>query len=312
MTVDSFTIVGIGEILWDLFPDGPRFGGAPANFTSHAAALNGGATMISAVGRDPLGKLALECLQQRNVKTDAVQISPAHPTGSVKVTLGPTGQAHYEFGEDEAWDHLSWSDALHQIARTTDAVCYGTLGQRSDPSAQTIQQFVASTPENTFRICDVNLRSTFYCDAIIDQSLSLANVLKLNDEELPVLARLYGLSGGVLNQLRGLIERFSLRLVAYTRGPHGAMLVQPDGLYDHAGLVTSVVDTVGAGDCYAAGLTLGLLRRLDLEAVNSHACQLAAYVCSQSGATPSLPGELLQVPDATPPKRPTDSRASRP
>jgi len=282
-------IVGLGEILWDVFPDGPRFGGAPANFACHVSSLGGSAEMVSAVGRDELGQQALTELRKRGVGTAAVHRHEDRPTGIVTVSLDAAGGASYQFAADTAWDALPWSEHLARLAERTSAVSFGTLGQRSERSGQTIRRFVRATPPPALRVFDVNLRPPFVSDSVILESLAMSNVLKLNDEELPALAALCGLSGSEVDVLRQVVDRFALQAVALTRGPRGALLMRDGQLSEHPGIETEVVDTVGAGDAFTAVLTLGLLEGRDLEAINRGACRVAAFVCSQSGATPELP-----------------------
>ncbi|QEG37370.1 carbohydrate kinase family protein [Bythopirellula goksoeyrii] len=284
------TIVGIGEILWDVFPDCSRFGGAPANFACSAAGLGRervGVHMVSSVGTDDLGTRAVAALGHRSVGTSYVE-SQDKPTGQVRVELDEMGRANYEFASDTAWDNLIWSDDLAELARRTDACCFGTLGQRSERSCATIQKFVSSTASSKLRVFDVNLRPPFVSDAVLLDSLRLANVLKLNDEELPVVAELCGLSGTNQDVMRQLAERFELRAVALTRGAEGAVLLRGSQVSEHAGVKTNVVDTVGAGDAFTAALSLGLLDRSNLQEINEAACSAAAFVCSQSGATPHM------------------------
>ena len=283
-------VVGLGEVLWDIFPDGPRFGGAPANFACSAAGLARGRfdiAMVSAVGTDVLGHLAIASLVEHQVNVAAV--SQIHtPTGQVHVQLDEQGHATYEFAADVAWDRLEWSNELEQLAHRTDAVCFGTLGQRSEVSLATIRRFVAATRPTALRILDVNLRPPFVSDAIILDSLRLANILKLNDEELSVLARLIGLTGSPAEMLRRLADEFAFQVVALTRGVNGALLIRGDEISEHPGVAAHVVDTVGAGDAFTAALALGLLDGRDLETINRTACEVAAFVCSQSGATPNM------------------------
>ena len=216
-------IVGIGEILWDVFLEGLRFGGAPANFACSAARLGGddvSVFMVSNVGRDDLGQRAVDSLQKHGA--DVSCVSPVdRPTGQVNVELDHDGHASYTFAADTAWDHLAWSQELEDLAARAAAVCFGTLGQRSDPSRQTIRRFVSSTTPECLRICDINLRPPFYSDSIILESLDLANVLKLNDDELPVVATACGISGSDREMIRQLASRFQLRIVALTRGARG-------------------------------------------------------------------------------------------
>ena len=285
-------IVGLGEILWDLFPDGPRFGGAPANFACHVAALGGNSELVSAVGKDQFGQQALAELHKRRVGTCGVQRHEDRPTGIVTVSLDVDGHASYEFAADTAWDALSWSDDLARLAERTSAVCFGTLGQRSQSSGDTIRRFVAATRPTTLRIFDVNLRPPFVSDSVILESLDLANVLKLNDEELPMLAALCELSGSDVEVMQKLAKRFTLQAVALTRGPRGAVLIRDGQASQQPGIATEVVDTVGAGDAFVAALTIGLLERYDSRTIVCTACGIAAYVCSQAGATPVIPDRL--------------------
>ncbi len=284
-------IVGLGEVLWDIFPNGPRFGGAPANFACSAAGLARGrfeVAMVSAVGIDKLGQLAIAALIEHQV--NVATVSQIHyPTGEVNVKLDEHGHATYEFAANTAWDRLEWSSELEQLAHRTDVVCFGTLGQRSDVSLATIRRFIVDTRPTALRILDINLRPPFVSDAVILDSLKLANILKLNDEELSVLAKLIGLTGSPVDRLRRLADRFAFQVVALTRGAHGAILIRGDEISEHSGVATHVVDTVGAGDAFTAALALGLLDGRDLETINRIACDVAGFVCSQSGATPRIP-----------------------
>lgn len=286
-------IIGIGEILWDVFPDGPRFGGAPANFACSAAELSqetARISMLSAVGDDELGRAAMEALRTRGVNA-AVQVN-SFPTGRVDVELDAAGVASYRFAENSAWDHLAWNSGLEKLAAGCDAVCFGTLGQRGVESQQTIRAFVQATPVRALRILDVNIRRPFLSDELILRSLELANVLKLNDEELPLIGRLCGCTGSDIEIMREVARRFELRLVALTRGPDGAVIVSADSVSDLPGVPVEVVDTVGAGDAYTASMTIGLLEGRSLETVNRNAMATASYVCSQPGATMPFPNQL--------------------
>lgn len=288
-------IVGLGEILWDVFPDGPRFGGAPSNFSCSAAELaqdSAQVFMVSAVGNDQLGRQAIESLGARGVNTTCVQIDERE-TGQVLVELDSAGVASYRFAENTAWDHLSWNESLSQLAPSCDVVCFGTLGQRGECSRSTIQRFVRATSDETLRILDVNLRAPFYDDTVIRDSLNLANVLKLNDDELPVLARLFGVAGSDIEIMRQLAQQYQLRYVALTRGAKGAVLLSEHEVSDRPGLHVGVADTVGAGDAFTAAMTLGLLAERSIDDVNKSAIGTAAYVCSQPGATMKFPAQLI-------------------
>ena len=288
-------IVGLGEILWDVFPDGARFGGAPANFACSAAGLAAGSArvgMAGAVGRDDLGQRALAELTSRGVDVTAVAVLP-EPTGRVDVTVDLAGHASYVFAPDCAWDHVSWSGSLERLAAETSAVCFGTLGSRGSVSLATVRRFVAAVPSSALRILDINLRPPFWSPEIVRDSLPLASIVKCNDDELPVVAELLGLSGSPEAILRQLVSSHALRLAALTRGAKGSLLVSADGLSsDLPGTPVEVVDTVGAGDAFTAAVTLGLLAGWPLSKLHAHAERVAAFVCTQAGGTPPIPADL--------------------
>ena len=215
------------------------------------------------------------------------------PTGTVQVSLDDKGKPSYQILEDVAWDYIPLTDGLKALAENLDAVCFGSLSQRSAVSRETIHTFVQRMPKGALKIFDVNLRQPFFSQEQIEASLRLASVLKLSDEELPVLAGYFGLQGEVLVQLNRLRELFELKLVAYTRGPDGSLLVGDDEVDNAAGLEAVLVDTVGAGDSFTAALCMGLLKGWPLDKVNSFANSVAAFVCSQKGATPILPKRLV-------------------
>jgi len=295
-------VVGLGEILWDVFPEGPRFGGAPSNFACSIAELGQplvGVHIVSAVGNDDLGRNAIAALQSHHVQVGNVQLKE-FATGRVDVTLDASGVASYRFSEDIAWDHLSWTSELAELAANCSAVCFGTLAQRSERSRQTIQRFVAETPENAFRVLDINLRSPYFDDGVIQESLQLANVLKLNDDELPQVAAACGIQvsekqddEACLRFLMAQLRRmFSLQLVAVTRGPRGATLLSADETSEHPGEAVAVADTVGAGDAFTAAMTLGLLRGDPIEKINARSVAVAGFACTQHGGTMSFPEDL--------------------
>lgn len=291
------TVIGIGEILWDVFPDGPRFGGAPANFACSVAELARDRIdvyMAGGAGADDLGRKAIGALHAHGVDTSCVAVVD-RPTGLVLVELDAAGGASYEFTADTAWDNVAWSDELQKLAARADAVCFSTLGQRSEISRQTIQRFVRATPAGCLRVLDINRRPPFWNEAIVLQSLHLANVLKLNDAELSVLADMLGWSGADHELLQQLVDRFSLQVVALTRGAVGSSLLSESGeRSDMPGQPTIVVDTVGAGDSFTAALVIGLLGGLPLATINAWGNRVAAFVSSQPGATPYIPDYLHQ------------------
>jgi fructokinase len=291
----KLVIAGIGEVLWDVYPDAARFGGAPANFACHAAALGAEAWMASTVGVDELGDRALDALEGAGVECGTVERDGEHDTGQVLVTLDSSGHASYKFADDSAWDHVEWSAALESLAGRCDAVCFGTLGQRSPISRATIQRFVGATPQQALRMFDVNLRQQFFDRRTIDASLQVASAVKLNEEELPKVAELCEIYASTpRHMLRELVERYDLRLAALTCGVGGALLIARDEESTCPAVPTKVVDTVGAGDAFTATLVPDFLREMPLAEVNRHANAVASFVCSQPGAVVKLPDYLVQ------------------
>ncbi len=285
-------IVGVGEILWDLLPAGKALGGAPANFAYHAHALGSAASVVSAVGQDRAGDEILQRLSSMGIHREFVAEDSRHPTGSVSVQIDSRGIPNYIIHEDVAWDFIPFEPGMNSLASTADAVCFGSLGQRSVVSRTTIQRFLAATRPECKRVLDINLRQHFYTRDIIIQSLELSNILKLNEDELPVMATMFALHGQVEDQLSQLLRQYHLEVIALTRGSRGAMLQTPHETVDCPGFSVVVADTVGAGDAFTAAMTIGLLARRPLMEVNRQACQVAAFVCTQPGATPTIPAEL--------------------
>jgi fructokinase len=291
--VSGFKLVGLGEVLWDLLPGGRQAGGAPANFAYHAAALGADARVISRVGDDAAGRDLVRRLARLGVSVECIERDSRAPTGTVSVAVGPDGQARYTIHENVAWDFLAGEAAGRRAAETADAVCFGTLAQRGEVSRRTIRALLGLAPSRALRIVDVNLRQHYHSPEIIEESLGLANVLKVNDAELPQLAEMFRLAGDERAQVAGLSRRFRLRLVAYTRGERGSLLLDGEGRWsEEPGRPTRVADTVGAGDSFTAALAVGLLAGWPLDEVNRRASVVAAYVCSQAGATPELPSQI--------------------
>ena len=288
----SPVVVGLGETLWDVFPDGAVWGGAPANVACHAAGLGAESFMVSSVGCDELGERGIAALESHGIDCRHVQRDPRHPTGTVTVSLGPAGDASYVFASDTAWDHLAWEPSLGGLAARASAVCFGTLGQRAEESRRMIRRFLTAAGK-AVRVFDVNLRQAFYSPELIRESLDLANVLKLNDDELPVVAAACGVSADdPVAVVRELAERHGLRLVALTRGAAGSLLVADGVVSTRPAEARTIVDTVGAGDAFTAAVVMGLLGGRPLETMHDHAARLAAFVCGHRGATPQIPAEL--------------------
>ncbi|MEW6159583.1 MAG: carbohydrate kinase [Verrucomicrobiota bacterium] len=285
-------VIGIGEVLWDLLPSGKQLGGAPANFAYHARALGADAWILSRVGEDSDGLEIIHRLQQLGVSTKGLEIDPAAPTGTVSVEVAPDGQPRFTIHENVAWDRLAGEENARRLVAQADAVCFGTLAQRSERSRAAIQKLVSSSRQDALRILDVNLRQHFFSRDVLEQSLTLANVTKVNEAELPQVADFFGIGGNGATQLAELAHRFQLKAAACTRGGNGSILISHGRVSEHPGVSTRVVDTVGAGDAFTAAMTLGLLAGWELDVINERANRLAAFVASCAGATPLLPSEL--------------------
>jgi fructokinase len=244
------------------------------------------------VGNDALGSEALARLAAVGLQTNFIQVDAAAPTGIVKVEVGAGGQPHFQISEQAAWDGMEWTEDWEKLARRAAVVCYGSLAQRSPQSRATIQKFLQATTADALRVFDVNLRHSFYSAETLADSLRLARIAKLNDEELPMLLHLLGVGGaaGDLGGARRLQETFDLDLVCLTRGAHGSLLVGREAAAEHAGFAVEVVDTVGAGDAYTAALVHYYRAGLTLEELCEEANRVGAWVASQAGAMP--PGPL--------------------
>jgi len=294
-------ILGIGELLWDMLPRGPQLGGAPANFTVMAGRLGDHAAVLSRIGRDDLGRKAIDILDPLPVDTSHLQVDPTHQTGRVTVTL-TDGQPAYVIHQPAAWDFLELSDEWLQLAERADAICFGSLAQRSLESRQTIQTLAAQTSSACVRIYDVNLRAPFYSGEIVQESLELATVVKMNDAEVPLVLALLGLqsvegqtTAGLRFGAEQLLAEFpTLRMISVTCGAHGSLLVTRDEWQYHPGIPVKVADAIGAGDAFTAAMTHYLLRGADLLTLNEAGNRWGAWVASQSGAMPAL-SEAVRV-----------------
>ncbi|MBZ5552728.1 MAG: carbohydrate kinase [Acidobacteriia bacterium] len=291
----SRLLVGLGEILWDLLPSGMQLGGAPANFAFHARALGADAVVASSVGADEPGRGILDHLDSLGLNHDYIITDPVHPTGAVWVNIDRNGNPAYVIHEHVAWDFLPLTRQWLGLAGRADAICFGSLAQRSEVSRTTIRALLEKTSPNALRIFDVNLRAPFFTREVIETSLQLATVLKVSRDELPVVARLLSMSehGPIL--LNTIMQRYNLRLIALTRGGEGSVLYSGGRSSDHPGYRVEVIDSVGAGDAFTAALALGMLKGYDLDRINDSANRVASFVCSQAGATPALPEECTAL-----------------
>lgn len=300
-------ILALGELLWDLLPRGAQPGGAPANYAIHCRGLGAEARLVTRVGDDARGKELLAWLGEHGLALDTVQVDSERPTGTVSVTLSEDGQPTYIIHEGVAWDRIALDGPALEAVREVDAICFGSLAQRSPISHATIRDLVIASPPRALRIFDVNLRPPYDSHEVVEESLALANVVKVNDLELERLAEWLGLGGTVREQVEELARRFALRLVAVTRGAGGSLLFGGGRWSEHPGFSVELADTVGAGDAFTAALTLGWLAGRPLDLINAWANAVGAYVCSRSGGTPPLSpsivrsiAEGMETPPASP------------
>jgi fructokinase len=286
------TVVGTGEALWDILPSGKHLGGAPLNFAYIASLLGENAIIATRIGNDALGEEIKAELRHRNLDLSAIQIDDELPTGTVNVSFND-GQPHYEIRQPAAWDALEWSPKWRQIAAKIDAICFGTLAQRASKSRETIEKLVRNAPPECLRVLDINLRRPFYSREVIESSLRMATILKLNDVEVGEIAAICGISAGTIDaQMVDLLRKFNLKCVFVTRGEHGAMAANSRGAVEHLGFEVQVSDTIGAGDAFTAAATHCLLRGMELEKTLAIANRWASWVASQAGGMPAISEEL--------------------
>jgi fructokinase len=290
----SFKVLGIGEALWDLLPSGPQLGGAPANFACHARALGAEAYIVTRVGADDYGRAIAESFRKMQIAGGLLQVDEIAATGTVAVTLSADGIPHFVIQENVAWDKLTATREALNAVREADAICFGSLAQRTEFARGSIQRLVAAASAHSLRVFDVNLRQDFFSKGVIERSLQLANVLKLNDGELKVLAQMFGLGGSVHQQIESLAKHFGIGVVALTRSPLGSLLFRGGQWSDCVSAPVEVIDTIGAGDAFTAALVMGLLRKMELGQINALADEVARYVCSCAGATPPLLKQLSE------------------
>ncbi len=294
-------ILGLGELLWDLLPEGPRLGGAPANFSVMAGRLGNRAYVLSRIGNDSLGQQALDLLGTLPVDAAAIQMDTRAETGSVTVSLN-NGQPTYTIHEPAAWDFLEASEEWLLLAQRANAICFGSLAQREPVSRATIQKLVAASGPTCVRVFDVNLRAPFYTAEILTESIAIASAVKMNDAEVPLVLHLLGLEDAVDDRannpgkaaLRHGAEKIlaafpRLDLVVITCGGSGSLLVRRNEWHEHPGIAISIADTIGAGDAFTAALTHYLLRGATLAQLNEAGNQWGAFIASQPGAMPPIP-----------------------
>ncbi len=290
---DRSYIVGIGEALWDMLPEGRKIGGAPANFTYHVSQFGLDAVAVSAVGEDALGEEIRQVFDQKQLQTQIATVP--YPTGTVEVTLDSKGIPQYDICEGVAWDNIPFTAELEALARNTIAVCYGTLAQRNATSRQTINRFVEAMPAESIKICDINLRGTFYNKEVIETSMRACDILKINDEEIVEVCRLLGIE--FTTQRRAalcLMERYEVDMLILTCGTEGSYIFCMDGTESFLPTPkVEVADTVGAGDSFTGAFIAALLSGKDVKKAHALAVEVSAYVCTQNGAMPELPEKII-------------------
>ncbi len=289
MSDKNYITIGLGELLWDLFPEGKQLGGAPANFAYMTRLLGDEGLVASRVGADALGRAAGRRLERLGLRTSHIQVDPTYPTGTVKVAVDPTGQPTFEIAETVAWDFFEWTPEWRSLAERADAVCFGTLAQRCPRSRATIRAFLNALRPEVTCVLDVNLRQSFYNAETLAESAKLAAIMKVNSDELPVVAKLLGIPF-IYDEMRAahwLRDIFGLKLVCITRGPKGSLVVSESETSEHPGFGVHVADTVGAGDAFTAALVYHYLRGASVSTLNEAANRMGAWVASETGATPA-------------------------
>jgi len=287
-------VVGLGEALWDVLPEGKKLGGAPANFAYHAGQFLGSdnTLAISALGKDELADETIEALKEHGLNYLMPRVP--YPTGTVQVTLTGDGIPAYDIKENVAWDNIPYTAEVAEVAKNCRAVCFGSLAQRNVTSWATIRQFLDATPEDCVKIFDINLRQQFYTRNVIEESLKRCNILKINDEELVIINRMYGYEG---LDMRGTCEKmladYKLRMLVLTCGTNGSYVFAPGLTSFQETPKVKVADTVGAGDSFTGSFCAAILNGKPMEEAHRIAVEVSAFVCTQNGAMPTLTPELL-------------------
>lgn len=287
----SNIVTGIGEVLWDMLPEGKKLGGAPANFAYHVSQFGFESRIVSAIGPDMLGEELLSGLGDKGL--DCMIESVPYPTGTVQVELDGNGIPRYDIRQDVAWDNIPFTPGLEALAKTTGAVCFGSLAQRSPVSRDTINRFIDAMPEGSLRIFDINLRQNFYTKDIVCNSMRKCNILKINDEELETVSVMLGLPDSPQqSRAKALLSMFGLKALILTCGATGSHVFTSEETSYIATPQVEVADTVGAGDSFTAAFVSGLLKGLDIRQAHRLAVATSAFVCTQEGAMPVLPASL--------------------
>lgn len=292
--MDDKVIVGIGEALWDVLPEGKKLGGAPANFAYHVSQFGLESCAVSAVGDDELGKEIRSNFEEKKLQT-LIETVP-YPTGTVQVEIDKLGVPQYDIKENVAWDNIPFTPQIEELAHRTKAICFGSLAQRSKVSRNTIEQFIEAMPktEDTLIVFDVNLRQSFYSRDVLDRSMKRCNVLKINDEELITISRMLGYQGTDLqSKCWILLGRYHLKMLILTCGVNGSYVFTPGSMSFIATPKVKVADTVGAGDSFTGAFVASILKGLSVADAHQKAVNVSAFVCTQRGAMPTLPADYI-------------------
>jgi len=289
-------IIGMGEALWDMLPDGKKIGGAPANFAYHMSQLGFDSCVVSAIGNDASGDEIVEVFRAKSLDHQLERVG--FSTGTVLVTLDAEGVPCYEIKEGVAWDNIPFTESLQALALATRAVCFGSLAQRSAVSRETINRFLDAMPdgEGQYKIFDINLRQHFYTKEIIEDSFRKCNILKINDDELVVVSTLFGYPAADFQETcRMLIDHYNLRALILTCGTNGSYVFAPGEISFFETPKVVIADTVGAGDSFTAAFCASILKGRSIREAHKLAVDVSAYICTQSGAMPRLPETLKSI-----------------
>lgn len=283
-------VVGLGEVLWDVLPEGKKLGGAPSNFAYHAGQFLGmdNTIAVSALGEDKLGEETIKALEEHQLNCLLPRVP--YPTGTVQVQLDEQGIPTYDIKENVAWDNIPFTKEIEDVASTCRAVCFGSLAQRNVVSRETIHRFLDLTPKDCMKIFDINLRQNFYNKEIIKESLQRCNVLKINDEELVLIGRMFGYPGlDIENKCWLILGKYNLDMLVLTCGTNGSYVFTPGQMSFQETPKVEVADTVGAGDSFTGSFCAAILSGKPVTEAHKLAVEVSAYVCTQNGAMPTLP-----------------------
>lgn len=284
-------VIGLGEALWDMLPSGKQMGGAPANFVYHVSQFGLQGVAVSALGQDALGDELMDCFEKVGLQVEMPRVE--YPTGTVQVSVDAAGVPSYEIKTGSAWDNIPFTSEIEALARRATVVCFGSLAQRSPVSRATISRFLELLPEDSLKVFDINLRQSFYSKEILAESFDRCDILKINDEELEIVKRMFGLED--LSEeaaCRNLMEAYRLGMIILTCGTAGSRVYTPDEVSVMDTPKVTVVDTVGAGDAFTGAFVAALLKECPVRQAHDLAVAVSAYVCTCAGAMPEIPASL--------------------